>query len=242
MGFFQVLLDPKDAEKTAFVVPNGHYQMKVMSMGLCNSPATFQRLTDKLLVNLNWKQCIVYMDDIIIFAKDFDQHILRLSNVLERLQSANLKCKLEKCKFAVDEIKYLGFYLTKDGLRMDESKVEAILKMPIPKSSKQVRMFIGAVNHHKLFIKNLGKIAAPLYALQSKKQKFEWTAKCQSAFDLIKQKLTAAPLLIMPNPNKVFHIITDASGQALGAELAQFADDNQLHPIAYGNRHLVNLN
>jgi hypothetical protein len=149
---------------------------------------------------------------------------------------------LEKCKFAVDEIKYLGFYLTKDGLRMDESKVEAILKMPIPKSSKQVRMFIGAVNHHKRFIKNLGKIAAPLYALQSKKQKFEWTAKCQSAFDLIKQKLTTAPLLIMPNPNKVFHIITDASGQAVGAELAQFADDNQLHPIAYGNRHLVNLN
>lgn len=110
---FQVEIDKADAEKTAFVVQNGHYQMKVMSMGLCNSPATFQRLADKLLVNLNWKQCIVYMDDIIIFAKSFDEHLIRLSNVLERLESANLKCKLTNCKFAVDEIKYHGFFITK---------------------------------------------------------------------------------------------------------------------------------
>ena len=96
MGFFQVEIDKADAEKTAFVVQNGHYQMKVMSMGLCNSPATFQRLADKLLVNLNWKQCFVYMDDIIIFAKSFDEHLIRLSKLLERLESANLKCKPTK--------------------------------------------------------------------------------------------------------------------------------------------------
>ena len=238
MGYFQVQMNPNDKEKTAFVIQNGLYQLKVMGMGLCNSPATFQRLADKVFVNLNWKQCIVYLDDVIIFAKTFEEHIERLSNVLERIKAANLKCKIEKCKFAVDEVKYLGFYLSKDGLKMDQSKVEAILNISPPKNTTEVKRFMGAVNHYKRFIADLSKIAAPIYYLLRKDQKFNWSNECQQAFETLKQRLTTAPVLIMPDPNKPFHIKCDASGVAIGAELCQIDENEQSHPIAFASRQL----
>lgn len=121
---------------------------------------------------------------------------------------------------------------------MDQTKIESIVNMPAPKSQTEVRRLMGAVNHYKRFIKNLGKIAAPIYSLQKSENKFFWSNECQTAFETLKQKLTTALVLVMPDPDKEFHIRCDASGGALGAEIGQLDENGQFHPMAFASRTL----
>lgn len=135
-GFWQVPLKEDDKEKTAFTANSRLYQFTVMAFGLCNAPSTFQRLMDTILRNLTWKHCLVYLDDVIIFSPDFKTHLERLDQVLSRFKDANLKLKPSKCKFGMEEVTYLGFLISKEGLKPDPSKIKAISEYETPKNKE----------------------------------------------------------------------------------------------------------
>ena len=234
-GFWQILLDESSKEKTAFSSILGLMQFRVMPFGLCNAPATFQRLIEKVLTGLNWKQCVAYLDDTVVHSKNFEEQLIRLEQILIRFKEANLKIRVDKCKFAKEEVEFLGFKITKNGLLPCETKVEAIKKMQPPSNKKGVRSLIGFINHYRIFMKHLAHVSDPLYRLTRKNVKFEWTKECQDAFEQIKNLLITAPLLVYPERDKDFIIECDASNTALGAALSQ----DPTRPIAFASRQLT---
>jgi hypothetical protein len=223
-GYWQVELDEADIEKTAFVTSSGLYEFLVMPFGLTNAPATFQRLMNRILNGLTLKQCVVYLDDIIIFSRTFAEHLLRMRNVLDRIRDANLKMQLSKCRFCTNKVVYLGFELTKDGFKPDPNKTQAIAKMESPIDADQLRRFLGSINFYRRFIADFSQIAAPLYKLLGKNIKFIWNQLCEEAFSELKNKLTSAPILVYPDFRKKFFIHCDASNESIGAVLSQLHD------------------
>ena len=236
-GYWQVGLREGDKEKTAFSVNNEMYEFNVMPFGLCNGPATFQRLMDRLLKGLTWKRCLVYLDDVIIFAKSFEQLLKNLEEVLARIRAANLKLQPEKCVFGAQKVKYLGFVLSSEGLQTDPDKVTAIDTMPTPKTNKEVKRFLGSIGFYRRFVRGYSEIAAPLYPLTAAKTKFKWSQIHEEAFNKLKEELKKAPILKLPDFSKDFVIETDASNQAIGAVLLQ-ESNGLLHPVAYASRPL----
>ena len=232
-GFWQIPVRDSDKFKTAFVTPGGQYQFRVMPFGLTNAPATLQRLMDKVLAGLTWSQCVVYMDDIIVFGKTLDEHNANLDRVLTCIEQAKLKLKVSKCQFARREVIYLGHKVSSAGISTDPAKVEAICNAPVPDSKIKVRRFVAMANYYKRFVVKFNEIAAPLYKLTSKKVRFEWTAEAQAAFEQLKSALTTAPVLASPDFSQPFIIKCDASGESIGAVLMQNG-----HPIAYASKSL----
>ena len=237
-GFWQIPMDPSTAHKSAFVTPTGVYQWKRMPFGLVNAPASFQALMTQVLRGLNWKTCLVYVDDILVFSKTFDEHLRHLAEIFDRLISAGLTLKPNKCRFALKEVQYLGHVITKDGVCVDVAKTDAMRSFPVPTTQKEVRSFLGLCNYYRKFVKDYSKIASPLNALLSKDDKFSWTMECQRAFDKLKSALTSPPVLAYPDHNKGFILTADASGTAIGYILGQLDDNNQERVIAYGGRSL----
>lgn len=233
-GFWQIPVDVLDRYKTAFVTRGGLYQFRVMPFGLTNAPATFQRLMDRVLLGLNWRACVVYLDDIIVFGRTLEEHNSNLALVLEQIGKANLKLKPSKCAFAVDEVVYLGHRINKNGVGTDHSKVEAIGRISTPTDRVKLRRFLGACSFYRRFVKNFSQIALPLYKLTSSKVDFVWTDVHQSSFDELKRALTNTPMLVSPNFSLPFRIYCDASklGGAMGAVLEQ---DHGV--IAYASQH-----
>lgn len=167
-GFNQVMVHPKDREKTAFVTPFGLYQYKVMPFGLSNAPATFQSLMCTVLSGLNYVTCLVYVDDIIVFSKTFDEHLQRLREVFVRLQNANLKINTEKCHFLKDSVEFLGHIVSRRGVEADPKKVEAVKNFPQPRDVTDLQSFLGLAGYYRKFIKDFGSVADPLYELTKK--------------------------------------------------------------------------
>jgi hypothetical protein len=153
----------------------GLFQFKRLPMGLANSPGTFQRVMEAVLRGLSWKSCLVYLDDIIVFSKTFDEHVMHLEEVFERLAAADLKLKAEKCKFACKELRYLGHVVSESGIRPDPEKVNAVQDFPIPSNLKELRAFLGLSGYYRKFIPGYSGIAAPLYALTKKDVKGQGT-------------------------------------------------------------------
>ncbi|CAF0976548.1 unnamed protein product, partial [Brachionus calyciflorus] len=238
-GYWQVEIDEQDKHKTAFITTSGLYHFNKMPFGLCNAPATFQRLMNKVLTGILWKRCIVYLDDIIIYAKTFSDHLEALEEVFKRLSRAGLKIKLSKYHFITNTVRYLGFLITADGLKADPSKVSAILNVEVPKNVKDVRAFLGMASYYRRFMPNFSHIAEPLTNLTHKKITFKWTQECDISFNEIKKLLTKAPVLKLPDVDKPFILQCDASGKALGAVLAQINADGYVQPIAYASRALT---
>ena len=167
-GYWQVELDEESIPLTAFTVgPLGFYECVRMPFGLTNAPATFQRLMESCLGDLHLTWCIIYLDDIIIFSKNPDDHITRLEGVFEKLAEAGLKLKPSKCEFFKARLKYLGHVVSPQGIATDPKKIEAILKWPRPKTVTDVRSFTGFTNYYRKFIKGYAKIARPLHELTS---------------------------------------------------------------------------
>ena len=137
-GYWQVEVDPKDREKTAFATTGGLYEYNVMPFGLANAPATFERLMEQVLRGLHWQTCLVYLDDIIVFSKTFDTHLARLEEVIDRIEAAGLKLSPKKCHLFQSEVVFLGHVMNKDGISTDPVK-----DWPQPKSVKEVRSFLG---------------------------------------------------------------------------------------------------
>ena len=221
-GYWQVPITERDKAKTAFRTSSGQlYEFNQVPFGLCNAPATFSRLMDRVLSGIHWETCLFYLDDIIVFSSTWEEHLARLRQVFERLRHANLKLGAEKCTFAAKEVSYLGHWVTEEGLLPDSALLAAIREIPPPKTATEVRSFLGLAGYYRRYVKNFAAIAGPLHALTRKDAVFHWSAECQTAFNQLKTLLTTSPITAFPDFSQAFRLYTNASTAGLGTILAQ---------------------
>lgn len=237
-GYWQVEIAEEDRAKTAFCTTEGLFEFKVMPFGLCNAPATFQRLMDLVLSGVQWWQCLVYLDDVIIIGKDFDEHLRNLEAVFGRLRQAGLKLKPAKCAFLQRKVRYLGYIVSEDGIAPDPAKVEKVAAWPEPKTTREVQQFVGFASYYRRFIQDFASIAKPLYRLTERTNIFNWTAECRTAFNELRRCLTTAPVLAYPDFTREFIVDTDASDTGIGAVLSQVDENGHERVIAYASRVL----
>ena len=169
----QIVVDPADRQKTAFITRDGLLELLVMPFGLTAAPATFQRLVDIVLKGLLWKNVMVYLDDVIIYSKSWRDHIQALDDVFRRLRAANLKASASKCALGQTEMQYLGHLVTRDGILPDASNVQAVMDATAPKTVRDVRSFLGMANYYSQFVEGFAAIARPLYRLTKKDTPFQ---------------------------------------------------------------------
>lgn len=231
-GYNQIRIRPGDEWKTAFKTRDGLYEWTVMPFGLSNAPSTFMRLMNQVLRPFNGKFLVVYFDDILIYSKSKEEHLKQLRKVLEVLRKQKLYANLEKCSFLTNEIIFLGYIVSIEGIKVDPSKVEAINSWPIPQSIHDVRSFHGLASFYRRFIKNFSTVAAPLTNC-IKGDKFQWTKQAQESFNELKHHLITAPVLALPNFDQVFEVNCDASNIGVGAVLSQ-----EGRPIAFFSEKL----
>lgn len=234
-GFWQVGMSPEDKEKTAFATTMGLYQFTVMSFGLANAPSTFERLMENVLRGLQWVECLLYMDDIIIPSKSVDEGFTRLERIFQRLQQANLKCKPSKCVLFQKQVKFLGHLVSEHGVATDPEKIASVKNWTVPRNAKEVKSFLGLCSYYRRFVQDFSKIARPLHKLAEKSTKYEWSKECSNAFETLKQALISAPILGYPVANISFILDTDASNLATGAVLSQIQNDRET-VIAYNSK------
>ncbi|GFT93743.1 hypothetical protein TNCV_1693761 [Trichonephila clavipes] len=237
-GYWQIEIDETDREKTAFITPEGLYEFKVMPFGLCNAPATFERMMDNLLRHFKWTMCLCYLDDIIVFSETFEDHLIRLRLVLKCLQEAGLKLNSKKCLFAAQEVKILGHLVSSNGVRPDPDKIKAVRNFPTPKNIHDIRSFLGLCSYFRRFIKGFCYLAEPLQSLLKSGVEFHWGPEEVEAFHSLKKALTSDPVLGMYDERASTEIHTDASGYGIGAVLVQI-QNNVEKVIAYASRTLT---
>ena len=244
-GYWQVPLAPEDREKTAFVTADGLYQFKVLPFGLVSAPAAFQRLMDLVLAGLKWTSCLVYIDDVILFLKDPQEHLRRLEEVLICLAKAGLKLKLVKCSFAQAQLLVLGHIVSRWGVAPDPDKVRAVRDFPPPNSTdaiskqlKHVQSFVGLCSYYRRFIAEFSQKAKPLTDLNKKTVPFTWGPEQQLSFETLKRELADATLLSYPDPNLPMEIHPDACSFGIGAVLLQRIEGVE-KPLAYASRLLT---
>ena len=227
-GNWQVPITESDKAKTAFRTSSGQlYEFNQVPFGLCNAPATFSRLMDRVLAGLHWWTCLFYLDDIIVFSSTWEEHLAQLRQVFEQLRHANLKLGAEKCTFAAKEVSYLGHQVTEEGLLPDSSLLATIREIPPSKTATEVHSFLGLAGYYRRYVKNFAMIAGPLHALTRKDAVFHWSAECQAAFDKLKTLLTTSPITAFPDFSQAFRLYTDVSTTGLGALLAQVCDGKE---------------
>ena len=240
-GYWQVPLAPEDAQKTAFATHDGLFQWTCMPFGLTSAPATFQRMMDTVLAGLKWQCCLVYLDDVLVFSRTFEQHISDLCAVFERLQNAGLKLKPSKCHFCCTDIKYLGYIITPNGIKPDTDNLKAVADMREPCNVSEVRTYLGMTGHYRQFIANYAQISKPLRELTSPNTEWKFADSERLAFSTLRDALISAPILALPDFTREFQFTlqTDASDEGLGAVLSQKGRDGKLHPVAFASRALT---
>ena len=231
-GYNQIAIMPEDQEKTTFTCPYGTFAYRRMSFGLCNAPATFQRCMMAIFSDMVEDIIEIFMDDFSVFGDSFTMCLENLAKVLKRCEETNLVLNWEKCHFLVKEGIVLGHRVSDKGIEVDKAKVEVIEKLPPPTSVKGVRSFLGHAGFYRRFIKDFSKISKPLCNLLVKDVPFIFDANCLHAFNVLKEKLTCAPIIASPNWSLPFHIMCDASDYAIGAVLGQ-KKDGRMHVIYY---------
>ena len=234
-GYHQVGLHPRDAHKTTFITRRGSFQFDVLPFGLCNAPATFERLMDLVMSGLNYESLLVYLDDIIVFSETLEVHLVRLELVFLRLEAAGLKLKASKCHIMRQKVLFLGHVVTPQGISTDPEKITLVTDWPPPRNLKEVRSFVGLCSYYRRYVKDFARVAEPLHALTRKNVRFEWSAACADAFDKLKICLTTAPILTLPTDEDQYLLDTDASDVGLGAVLSIVTKDGE-KPVAYGSR------
>ena len=231
-GYHQIRMREGDEWKTAFKTRDGLYELMVMPFGLSNAPSTFMRFMNHILKPCIGNFVVVYFDDILIYSKNSMEHLEHLRQLFSILREQRLFVNLKKCDFYVDRIIFLGYVVTKDGIEMDRSKIEAITNWPTPSSIHDVRSFHGLVSFYRRFIRGFNSIMAPITECL-KGDKFKWTSVAEESFKLIKKKVTEAPCLVLPDFNKVFEVESDASQVGIGVVLSQ-----EGRPIAFFSEKL----
>uniref|UniRef100_A0A0A9X844 Retrovirus-related Pol polyprotein from transposon 17.6 n=2 Tax=Lygus hesperus TaxID=30085 RepID=A0A0A9X844_LYGHE len=237
-GFHQIEMDPESIAKTAFSTPTRHLEWTRVPFGLRNAPSTFQRVMDNILRGIANEYCCVYLDDIIVFSTSLQEHINRLEAVFKRLRAANLKIQLDKTDFLRREVGYLGHIVTPDGVKPNPDKIKAVQNYPIPKTTKEIKGFLGLLGYYRKFINNFAQLTKPLTKCLKKDAVINHNdPEYQNCFETCKTLLCNDPILQYPDFSKPFHLTTDASNVALGAVLSQTTNGADL-PIAYASRTL----
>uniref|UniRef100_A0A8C2AXX8 Gypsy retrotransposon integrase-like protein 1 n=2 Tax=Cyprinus carpio TaxID=7962 RepID=A0A8C2AXX8_CYPCA len=248
-GYHQVAVHEKDRPKTAFTTPFGLYEFRRMPFGLCNAPATFQRLMQAIMSDLVFQIVLIYLDDLLVYSSTFHEHLVRLETVFKRLRETGLKVKIEKCHFLQAEVRFLGHQVSAQGVSTDPDKISAVREWPVPSTLKELRSFLGFCSYYRRFIEGFSQIAGPLHdrvnmclretspIKAAQVFKSSWSSQCQTAFECLKDKLTSAPTLGYADFTLPFVIETDASNLGLGAVLYQHQKGKKT-VIAYASRRL----
>ena len=226
-GYWQIPIAEEDKSKTAFTTKYGLFQFLGMPFGLVNAPVMFQRAMHVVLAGLIWEAMIVYLDDINVLEK--------LSHVLERFRAYGLKLKPRKCALFRHEMVLLGWVVDKDGVKMSGEDIKAVQDCPTPKSRKEVEKFWGFINYHRQFLLGLAGKTKKLYELTGPKAKWQWSGEHDESFRTLKQAMTEALVLAIPNPFEMFVLDTDASDLPIGVELSQVQEGVEW-PIAYASK------
>jgi len=234
-GYHNIPIKESDKDKTAFITRRGCFRYKVMPFGLTCAPSVFQRLMDLVLCGLTYLTCLVYLDDIIVFSSDFDSHIERLREIFDRLRMANLKIHMKKCSLFQKRVDFLGHVITEDGIEVQSDKVKSVQNWPTPRNLTELRSFVGLCSYYRRFIPNFAGIAASLHDLTRKNARFSWGLEQEEAFNQLKECLTTAPVLGMPQDEGTFYLDTDASDVGVGAVLSQEQDGQEI-VLAYASR------
>ena len=238
-GYHQVQNTPQAKIKSAMVTKQGLFEWNVMSFGLTGAPATFQRLMETALRGLQYEVCHIYLDDVIVFAKNEEELIDRLETVLDRFRRANLKLKPKKCVLFRKQVEFLGHIVSANGVATDPKKSEKVMNWPVPKNVSEVRSFLGLCGYYRRFVPNYYTKAKPLHDLTKKSRSFEWTEDCENSFNQLKIALTSAPILGYPKDSGGRFILDcDASNFAIGAVLSQEQNGKEI-VIAYSSKSLT---
>ena len=235
-GYWKVPVNKQDIGKTAFTVGSNHYEFIIMPFGLTNVLATFQQMMTKLLHGV--KGCLVFIDDIIIFADTWDEHQRILEEVLCRIQDADLKIKRSKCQFGKELVEFLGHIVSAKGIHPNPVKVQAVQNFPTPSSLSDVRAFVGMASYYRRYVRDFADIAAPLHDLTKGGQEFCWTPSAEKAFNSLKNRLSSPPILSLLNFTIPFILYTDASDLGLGAVLSKCIGSTE-HVVFYASRSLT---
>ena len=228
-GFHQVSIAEEDRPKTAFSIPgSGLWQWQVLPFGLINSPSVFERLMERVFAGLTFLILLIYLDDIIMYSKTFEENLENLRTVLERLKKSNLKLNPKKCNLLCTKVAFLGHEVSEQCISTDPVKIQAVKEWPQPKTVTEVRQFVGLASYYRKFIPNFATVCKPLHKLTEKNCSFVWTDICQKAFDAIKQLLTSAPILSYPLlQGQPFLLDCDASNVGVGAILSQLQNGEE---------------
>ena len=237
-GYFQIPLKKEDIPKSAFVCKYGHFEMTRMPFGLNNAASTFQRTMEMVLQGLQWITCLIYIDDIIVFGRDFDEHILRIEQVLERIRSAGLKLKPQKCNMLQKEVVFLGHVVSGEGVKPNPVNIIKIIDWPRPKTAKQVKQLVAMGSYYRRYVKNFASLVRPMVELTKKGKRFIWTEACENSFESLKRSLVSTDVMGYPLDNAGSFILdVDSSDVGIGGILHQIQDERE-RVIAYASRAL----
>ena len=233
-GYHQLRIKDVDVHKTAFGTRYGHYEFLVMPFGLINASTAFMDLMNRVFRPYVDQFVVVFIDDILVYSKDRENHDTHLRVVLETLRKEQLYAKLSKCEFWLNEVSFLGHIVSKEGIRVDPKKIEVVFEWKPPRNVTEVLSFLGLAGYYRRFIKGFSMTAAPMTTLlQKKNEKYEWSEKCQRSFDKLKTFLTKAPILTQLTCGKEYVIFSDASLNGLECVLIQ-----EGKVVAYASRQL----
>ena len=246
-AYYQCQIREKDKQLTAFSTRKGHFEFNRMPFGLVGAPFTFQRLITSILRNEIWEICLIYLDDILIFSDNFEEHLIRVQKVLEKIRQSGLKLSLPKCHFFLSEVNYLEHIVSGGGLKTDPQKIEVVKNWPLPETVSNLRSFLGFANYYRRFIKSYANLTNPLQEImkdscksgvrKNDESKLLWSNEGRIAYDDVKNALCTAPCLSFPRPNSTYILDTDASFYALGCVLSQ-TQKKEEKVIAYGSKKL----
>lgn len=239
-AFWSIPVREKDRQKTAFVTHHGHWQWNCLPFGLKSSPAIFQRvLSGVIRKNKLDSFAVNYIDDILVYSKNYEDHMEHLKLTLQALQDQGFKLNLTKCKFAQNSIIYLGHEISNNCIKPINDNLVAIKKFPSPRTKKHIRQFLGKINFYLEYIPKSTMILEPLHNLLRKNIEFNWSEKCQKSFEKVKEYLCSTPTLAIFDPDAPVYIFTDASIEGVGAVLKQPQEDKTLKPVFYFSRKLT---
>ena len=238
-GYNNVRIKEGDEWKAAFTTPEGSFEPTVMFFGLTNSPATFQAMMNELLRDLiNTGKVVVFINDVIVGTETEEKHDELVAEVIKRLEENDLYVKLEKCKWKVREVEFLGVVIGPEEIKMERKKVKGVLEWPMPKCIKDIQKFLGLANYYRQFIEEFATVARPLHNLVKKDKKWEWTEREEKVFKELKEKFTKEPVLAAPNIDKKMRMEIDASDYAIGGVLLMECKDGLWRLVVFLSKSL----